>query len=188
MQKLVSASCIKSYHYNINIQKICVLDRNNQKKNLVGLSYGKLYYKHSIWKRIGSLQFKSQSLTFQWKTIQNLRNLYNNHLDFWIFSQCSFRSQKFYFSKQNSDSLNNVLCINNQDYQKCLTIAIKTLLTTKDKKVIIIERTWILYDRYSRDLLDLQIIKKTYLNFIRFKYIRKYILNIKMWRKLLTIT
>ncbi|CAK72471.1 unnamed protein product (macronuclear) [Paramecium tetraurelia] len=59
--------------------------------------------------------------------------------------------------KQNSDVLNNVPYVNNQDYQKFLSTAIKTLLTTRDKNVIIIEGTLIFYDRQLRDLLDLKI-------------------------------
>ncbi|CAD8143961.1 unnamed protein product [Paramecium pentaurelia] len=59
--------------------------------------------------------------------------------------------------KQNSDILNNVPYVNNQDYQKFLSTAINTLLTTRDKNVIIIEGTLILYDRQLRDLLDLKI-------------------------------
>ncbi|CAD8159398.1 unnamed protein product [Paramecium octaurelia] len=59
--------------------------------------------------------------------------------------------------KQNSDILNNVPYVNNQDYKKFLSTAINTLLTTRDKNVIIIEGTLILYDRQLRDLLDLKI-------------------------------
>ncbi|CAD8134673.1 unnamed protein product [Paramecium octaurelia] len=66
-------------------------------------------------------------------------------------------SDDFDHYKQNSDSLNNVPYVNNQDYQKFLSTAINTLLTTKDKNVIIIEGTLILYDRQLRDLLDLKI-------------------------------
>ncbi|CAD8051498.1 unnamed protein product [Paramecium sonneborni] len=66
-------------------------------------------------------------------------------------------SDDFDHYKQNSDTLNNVPYVNNQDYQKFLTTAINTLLTTRDKNVIIIEGTLILYDRQLRDLLDLKI-------------------------------
>ncbi|CAD8054282.1 unnamed protein product [Paramecium primaurelia] len=66
-------------------------------------------------------------------------------------------SDDFDHYKQNSDTLNNVPYVNNQDYQKFLSTAINTLLTTRDKNVIIIEGTLILYDRQLRDLLDLKI-------------------------------